>query len=780
MLAIPQWLGTLLWMTDPAAPTEPMPTQLGDFRIETVIGEGGSGTVYAAHWGHREVALKVLRDAWLPSDSERKRFLDEARLLADVNHPGVVRILGFGELPDGRPYLAMERLEGESLADRLGRGPLAVQRCLELFDQLCQAVSTLHERGLIHRDIKPENVFLVRDESYAVLLDFGIAKPMDAPDSTVTREGGVRGTPAYMAPERFFGSAANPATDIYELGVVLFSMLVGRLPWDDTNDPVTRLNPRRPSELGVALPGTLEDRLIEALTSRAEGRPTSVAELAAGVAQSVHEAGSTGGIRRTADLPTAQALSTGPAVMTVPGKGQGQATGPMDVSIAPTLQVTPPAATPIASYWSDSNPNIVVSELEARLGAGRDTPQQTERSAEPTVSPRVRSGPFRAATLGVGLPTPKSTARVLKPLYKRPGPMAAAAVVLTALLGVIVYAVTRPKPEQPLDVGATGLVRPPEPNAGDSAVPVQRPIATGRDRLIWQTHPVDTQVLVRLSHDQLKGSEVFKALTESSNTPIQIPQLGMLKQACRMDLLNQVEWFSIGLSGTAEKMQVDFMMRGNWTRDEVERCVASLGESAGLQYEVKKHGRITSVELGGSVFWIGWPNPKTLFLSNRDTADLKWMQRRLSGQNAARETAVLRRLYDRVDTHATVWAVARSTKLFNNKVFDKLPKPAQVVGSLRVTSDLKLDAIAYYDDDKTALAARDGIRIRFHKLKANPYVKEVLSRIDVSGTGKAARLVVYMERSSALLFASALSSFLKSADLMSVAPKPQNKKKPKD
>lgn len=785
-------------MTDPPLAAPPVPTQLGEFHIESVLGEGGSGTVYAALWGHREVALKVLRDAWLPSDSERRRFLDEARLLADVNHPGVVRILGFGELPDGRPYLAMERLEGESLAARLARGALAAERTLELFAQLCQAVQTLHERGLIHRDIKPENVFLVRDERYAVLLDFGIAKPMDAPDSTVTRDGGVRGTPAYMAPERFFGSAANTSTDIYELGVVLYAMLTGRLPWDGANDPVTRLNPLRPSDLGISLPGGLEGVLLQALASRAEGRPPTVADLALRVTQSVHEAPTTGGIRRTADLATTSPRmiapgkgqahpATGPAIMTAPGKGQG------GVAMAPTLRVapTPPVVTPrlhhdpsnatIASYWSDSNPNIVLAEMRTGPPGHAEVSRPDPDPASPITpdSPPTRqTGPLRAAMLGVGLPTPAGTTPVVKPPNRLLPALIGGGLLLLLLLVGTIYLVTRPAPEQPLNVGATGLVRPPDPPTTDAAQPARRPIPAGRDSLVWRTHPSDTQVLARLSHDELQRSEVWKTLIQAKSKPVKIPPLDVLKKACQIDLLDRVEWLSVGLAGTEKNTLVDFMLRGRWTRDEVERCVASLGKAAGTPWTVKRHGMVTRVELGGSSFWIGWPDHKTLFLSNRDAANQQWVQDRLDGKRSARDAIPLRRLYDQAQPGATLWAVINSAAFIDDRLFEKLPKPASALVNLWVAKDLKVEAFAWYKSEKAALQARDGVRIQLHKLKSNVYVRTLLTRATVTGTGKLARVLVYMDPASALLFSQALSSVLESADFSSVTPKPRPQKRP--
>jgi serine/threonine protein kinase len=260
------------------APSE-LPSRLGEFAIAGVLGEGGSGIVYDATWGHRRVALKVLRDELLATPRERERFLAEAALLQAVEHAGVVKVLGTGTLPDGRPYLAMEHLDGESLARRIARGPLELADALALFDQLASAVAALHRRNLVHRDIKPENILVTN--GHAVLLDFGIAKPESAAASTTTQEGSVRGTPAYMAPERFFGAPATIATDVYELAVVLYMMLVGRLPWANVDDPSARLNPPRPSELGRAVPAGVETVLAGALSTRAEVRPRSIDALAA-------------------------------------------------------------------------------------------------------------------------------------------------------------------------------------------------------------------------------------------------------------------------------------------------------------------------------------------------------------------------------------------------------------------------------------------------------------------------------------------------------------------
>jgi predicted Ser/Thr protein kinase len=251
-----------------------LPEALGEFRVSAVLGHGGSGVVYDAWWGPRRVAVKVLHQDLIGTERLRGQFLAEARRLQNIAHPAVVKVLGAGELPDGRPYLAMEYLEGQTLAAVLARGALPIGQALALFGELCGAVAALHGQGLVHRDLKPENVFIVGGV-HAVLLDFGIAKELAAPASTTTQDGQVRGTPAYMAPERFFGQAAGVATDVYELALVLYAMLAGRLPWTDLADPEARLSPLPltgvPSELDIVV--------RRALSSRAQNRPASASAL---------------------------------------------------------------------------------------------------------------------------------------------------------------------------------------------------------------------------------------------------------------------------------------------------------------------------------------------------------------------------------------------------------------------------------------------------------------------------------------------------------------------
>lgn len=206
---------------------------MGPYRILERIGIGGMGEVYRALDLRldRLVAVKFL----LPGADEerRRRFEREARAAATVNHPGICAILDVGQL-DGDPWFAMELLQGESLADRLARGPLPVADALHLGSQVLTALEELHRRGFVHRDLKPSNLFLTPHGTK--VLDLGLAAPLEGSgwtlDGRLTASGTILGTPYYMSPEQWEGSPVSPATDLFSLGVVLFEALTGQLPFN--------------------------------------------------------------------------------------------------------------------------------------------------------------------------------------------------------------------------------------------------------------------------------------------------------------------------------------------------------------------------------------------------------------------------------------------------------------------------------------------------------------------------------------------------------------------
>ena len=206
------------------------------YRIESVLGIGSMGIVYVARHlavGKR-VALKVLRQQFVQDAEVTQRFASEATAATAIGNAHIVDTLDFGKLQNGSAYQVMEFLEGQMLSEALRREPrLPIERILHIARQVAVGLGAAHEAGIVHRDLKPDNVFLVeRDQSrdFVKILDFGIAK-FGVGQNDLTHAGAVFGTPNYMAPEQALGKATSPGTDIYALGVILYEMASGAVPF---------------------------------------------------------------------------------------------------------------------------------------------------------------------------------------------------------------------------------------------------------------------------------------------------------------------------------------------------------------------------------------------------------------------------------------------------------------------------------------------------------------------------------------------------------------------
>ena len=211
--------------------------EFGPYRIKQMLGEGGMGVVYLAERTDlgAQVAIKFLRDAWL-SPARRERFASEQRTLAQLNHSSIARLYDADTLDDGTPWFVMEYVEGVPLTDYCRQNHCSIERRLQLFRAVCQAVLYAHQHAVIHRDLKPSNI-LVKSDGSVRLLDFGIAKQIENLEAPVeqTRDGLRLMTPAYASPEQFRGERVGIRADVYSLGVILYELLAGRLPFDFSN-----------------------------------------------------------------------------------------------------------------------------------------------------------------------------------------------------------------------------------------------------------------------------------------------------------------------------------------------------------------------------------------------------------------------------------------------------------------------------------------------------------------------------------------------------------------
>src|SRR5271155_2988490 len=241
-------------------------TKLGPYEIVSPLGAGGMGEVYRAKDTRlgREVALKVLPESIARDGGRLHRFEQEARAVAALNHPNILAVFDIGQF-NGMPFFVSELLQGESLRAALDRGSLPQRKAIEYGVQIAQGLAAAHDKGIVHRDLKPENIFVTKD-GHIKILDFGLAKLADpAPGaasehdgltrtSSHTVPGEVMGTASYMAPEQVRGQLADPRTDIFAFGAVLYEMLSGRRAFrrDTPAETMTAVLREDPPELSDA------------------------------------------------------------------------------------------------------------------------------------------------------------------------------------------------------------------------------------------------------------------------------------------------------------------------------------------------------------------------------------------------------------------------------------------------------------------------------------------------------------------------------------------------
>ncbi|MCA1665252.1 MAG: serine/threonine protein kinase, partial [Myxococcales bacterium] len=267
------------------------------------IGEGGMGAVYLADQPTmgRSAVVKLLHPSLSRDPQVAARFNLEARAAAALNHPHIVTVYNYGALDDGVLFLAMEHLEGRNLERSIEEsGRLSARRAVHVAVQICEALGEAHARGVVHRDLKPSNVMLVtrgRDDEFVKVLDFGIAKVRGV---ALSDSGTVFGTPEYMSPEQLRGRALDGRSDLYALGVVLFEMLTGRLPFacDTPEQWMTAHLERTPPTVSESAPDAELPRELEALVARLLAkdpatRPATAEELAERLAAAVADVPST-------------------------------------------------------------------------------------------------------------------------------------------------------------------------------------------------------------------------------------------------------------------------------------------------------------------------------------------------------------------------------------------------------------------------------------------------------------------------------------------------------
>jgi serine/threonine-protein kinase len=374
---------------------------IGEYRIERKLAEGGMSTVYAALHPliEKRVAIKVVHPLLSLDATGMVRMVQEARIINQIGHPNIVDVYSFGRLPDGRCYLVMEWLEGETLCERLRRGRLPLEEAIAILLPICDALEATHDKGIIHRDVKPANVLLVGAPERVKLLDFGVAKLLGSePASGLTLDGCVVGTPEYIAPEQARGKPVDARVDVYSLGVMAFEMILGELPFSgetpmDTmqqhlHDPVPAA-----TSLWPAAPAALDELLWAMMAKDARLRPSigevrrRLVELRDEARASVDESPSSQ--RWLSVLGMAAATLTlvgliaalGPSGAAPPRVATVAAEAPHPTAEAEAKATEPRAAPPAAPRWARTPPLTA----HAHAPPPRAKPTQAARANGPRV-----------------------------------------------------------------------------------------------------------------------------------------------------------------------------------------------------------------------------------------------------------------------------------------------------------------------------------------------------------------------------------------------------------
>ena len=356
-----------------AVPIRPVPTRPADlvgdrYRLEELVGRGGTAEVWAATdiALERRVAVKLVTAS---GGEDSARVAGEARLLARLNHPGLVPVFDAGTDDAGRPWVVMEFVDGETLAEVVRRGPVPVHDVAAMGRALAEALQHVHEERLVHRDVKPANVLVGRDGRVR-LTDFGIARLVDA--AKVTATGFTVGTASYLSPEQVTGAAVGPPSDVYSLGLVLIECLTGEREYSGSAVEAAMARLHRQARVPSGLPGGLSALLLAMTALEAERRPTAPKVTAPKVARDLAAVASGG------QATTTSTIGASP-------RGAADRTEVLDrTSLLPPVR-TAPAMPPVPAGRSRGKVALALLGVVVLLVLGAVL--LTPRAADPTGPP---------------------------------------------------------------------------------------------------------------------------------------------------------------------------------------------------------------------------------------------------------------------------------------------------------------------------------------------------------------------------------------------------------
>jgi predicted Ser/Thr protein kinase len=405
----------------------------GKYRLDKRLNSGGMGTVYKAT--HlmlgKALAVKLIKADLPASPDVVRRFQREAKAASNLNHPNIAPAYDLGQTQDGTLYIAMEYIDGPSLKEVIQAGPIDPARTIYLLKQVASALSLAHKHDIIHRDLKPQNIMLTKDadgREVAKLLDFGIAKTLDDSATQLTATGFSLGTPQYMSPEQAYGRPVDGRSDLYSLGIILYEMLVGEVPFSDPSTPAVLVKQMTEAPVPPALkrPDRQISPELAAIALRClEKDPAKRFQTADEFSAALDAAASSLGAPVLPLPAEIGAPASGPAATVVIGKP----------TYAQTTQLPTPAPVPVPTPASQAT---VVAGAAARAGGAATS----SRGATTEVAPKGVQPPASAAA-GAAAPRPASPAPPATTQKSGGGRVAVVAVAALLLLGGAAYGAFR-------------------------------------------------------------------------------------------------------------------------------------------------------------------------------------------------------------------------------------------------------------------------------------------------------------------------------------------------
>ncbi|ACY14130.1 protein kinase domain-containing protein [Haliangium ochraceum] len=737
----------------------------GQYRVVERLAAGGMGEVYTATHDlmNREAVVKILLPEMLADASIVKRFFNEAQAAASIHHPGIVAVFDVGYAADGRAYIVMEKLRGESLQDRLDRvGRLEPAHAVTLVRQLAGAVGAAHERGIIHRDLKPANTFIVPDPEVPggermKVLDFGLAKlAAGRSASLATRAGSVFGTPAYMAPEQCNDAASvNQRADLYAIGCILFACVCGQPPFSGNPLHVMHCHvhqpPPAPRSLQPALPPYFEGVIRNLLQKRPSDRLASCAALIEALDQgavlfSDNEAKHSADAVGFANTAYAAGSQAGHAGTAAPAQGSGPGYGPTGYAAgsqaghAAGSQASQPQASQPQSSGSGISSNRPIASGAGGAAVANSVPGASWSASSGNAGAEASANP----------PGAMQTQKTAPSRSRLPLILGVLAIVVIAGLSAALWFVTQGSDDATGELAASssagtdtaagtgGDGQAPGSgegrSGGDSAALAAAGSASGA-RNALAVLPRDASVVARIDIARVLSSPLYESLLAPMLATEMEGDVGDALRSCSQGR-HAARSFTLAV---VDEDDVVVAIEG-LTRESLGTCLRRLASSVDESVKVRQHGRLTEADDGDETMWFGWIDDTTA-VTRRGPDARAAVESLLAGSNGVDGDARTMALIDQVDEDAAFWLVAaQAERLTDDVSFESL------YVSLDLSQGMGLTLGVRHDDQRDAQDTAAAVHEQLGELQSSSYSELArASQVDVRGVDVVVTMRVGLE-----------------------------------